>query len=552
MLTIFPARTVRTVDPGLPVADAIAVSDGRIVAVGTLDDLRGRGPHQVDETFADAVLVPGFVEAHSHVFEGGMWAFEYVGAHDRLGPDGLVRPGCRSLAELVDRLRGLDATMEDPDETLIVWGFDPVHLADERLAARHLDTVSETRPVFVFHASGHLATVNTALMEAEGFADGIDIEGVPTGADGRPTGELQEPAAMSLARTGFGILIRRIGEADAIERLGDLAARSGTTTLTDLGTVRLRDEDTVGSWLRLTADPSYPARVSLFHNPGFAGPADPQEAVRFVQDLAARSTERLRLGHVKLVLDGSIQGFTARVGFPGYLGDRPNGIWLLAPEQFHALFDAMHRAGLLVHVHCNGDEATGLFIETLERILREHPHPDHRHTVQHSQLTTPAQYRRLAALGANVNLFTNHLWFWGDQHRDLTVGHDRASRMDACATAAREGIRFAIHSDASITPLGHLHTMWCAVNRVTPSGDVLGPDERISPEQALRAATIDAAFQLRMDHEVGSIEAGKRADLAALSDDPCAIDPLAIRDLDVVGTVVGGVVHESRRPGDRT
>lgn len=547
-LTIFPARSVRTVDPGLPTAEAVAVAEHHIVAVGSLADLRARGPHEIDDTFADSVLVPGFVEAHSHVFEGGMWAFEYVGAYDRLGPDGVVRPACTSVADLVDRLRALERTIDDPAETLIVWGFDPIHLDDEHLGARHLDAVSESRPIFVFHASGHLATVNTALMRAEGFADGIDMEGVPTDGDGRPTGELQEPAAMSLARTAFSTLLRRIGEPDAIERFGAIAARSGTTTLTDLGTVRLGDEEAVGSWLRVTSDPSFPARVSLFHNPGFAGPADPDEAVEFVQALAARSTHRLRFGHVKLVLDGSIQGFTARVGFPGYLGDRPNGLWLLAPEQFHAFFDAMHRAGILVHVHCNGDEATGLFIETLERILVDHPHPDHRHTVQHCQLTTPAQYRRLAVLGANVNLFTNHLWFWGDQHRDLTVGRDRASRMDACATAAREGIRFSIHSDASITPLGHLHTMWCAVNRVTPSGDVLGPDERVSAEQALRAATIDAAFQLRMDHEIGSIEAGKRADLTALSDDPCSVDPMAIRDLDVHGTVAGGTVHAVGRP----
>ena len=213
------------------------------------------------------------------------------------------------------------------------------------------------------------------------------------------------------------------------------------------------------------------------------------------------------------------------------------------PERFAEVFAAMHRAGVLVHVHCNGDEATQLFIETLEAILVDHPRPDHRHTVQHNQLATPAQYRRLAALGANVNLFTNHIWFWGDQHRDQTVGPDRAARMDACATAAREGVRFAIHSDASITPLGHLHTMWCAVNRLTASGSVLGPDERIDVATAMRAATVDAAHQLHMDHEIGSVEAGKFADFAALAQDPFDVDPMALRDIAVHGTVCGGVVH---------
>lgn len=531
-------------------ADAVAVADGHIVGVGSVADLSDRGDHVIDDTFADAVLVPGFVEAHSHVFAGGMWAFEHVGGFDRMGPDGVVRPGCRTVADLIDRLRIIDAELDDPSEPLVVWGFDPLHVLElrdtgERLGARHLDVVSESREIFVFHASGHLATVNTALMRAEGFDDGADVPGVPADADGRPVGELQEPAAMSLARRAFRHLWANVTGPDAIVRLGQLAARSGTTTLTDLGTTRLTDEATIESWLSIAGEASYPARASLFHNPAFAGQADAGEAADFVTALAARSTDRVRFGHVKLVLDGSIQGFTARVGFPGYVGGQPNGLWLLPPEQFHAYFEAMHRAGVLVHVHCNGDEATQLFIDTLEAILVDHPRPDHRHTVQHCQLTTPAQYRRLAAVGADVNIFSNHLWFWGDQHRDLTVGRDRASRMDACATAAREGIRFSIHSDASITPLGHLHTMWCAVNRVTVSGDVLGPDERIPAELALRAATIDAAHQLRMDHEIGSIEAGKRADFTALDDDPCTVDPMAIRDIDVVGTVVGGTVHRA-------
>lgn len=542
-LTLYPARRVRTMDPGFPVAEALAVADGRIVAAGTLDDLRNWGGATVDDTFADSVLVPGFVEAHSHVFEGGMWAFEYVGAFDRTGPDGVTRPGCRSLAALLDRLRALDADLDDPDEPLLVWGFDPIHLPDERLGARHLDTVSSTREIFVFHASTHVATVNTALMAAEGFAAGIDVPGVLHGDDGRPLGELREPAAMSLARRCYRHLLREISGTGAAERLGRLARRSGTTTLTDLGTVDLSRTETVDEWAAIVDRPSYPARVSLFCNPVSSGLHDTDEAVDHVLDLRSRSTGRLRLGHVKLVLDGSIQGFTARVGWPGYLGDRPNGLWLLPPERFEELFRAAHRAGLAVHVHCNGDEATGLFIEVLDRILGEHPRPDHRHTVQHAQLTTPAQFRQLAALGAGVNLFSNHLWFWGDQHRDVTVGAHRAARMNAAATAAREGIRFAVHSDASITPLGHLHTMWCAVNRLTASGQVLGADERIDVARAMRATTVDAAHQLRMDHEIGSLEPGKRADVTALAEDPHDVDPGHLRDIVVHGTVVDGVVH---------
>ncbi|MCP4962733.1 MAG: amidohydrolase family protein, partial [Actinomycetia bacterium] len=193
----------------------------------------------------------------------------------------------------------------------------------------------------------------------------------------------------------------------------------------------------------------------------------------------------------------------------------------------------------------NGDQTAEVFIDAVEQALLDQPRWDHRHTVQHCQLTTPAQYRRMSALGMCANIFSNHIFYWGDQHVEFTVGPERAARMDACATAEREGVSFSFHSDAPVTPLGHLHVMWCAVNRTTASGNVLGPDERISVDTAMRAATIDAAFQLKLDHMIGSIEAGKLADFAVLDDDPFEVDPTELKDIGVWGTVVGGRPFEA-------
>jgi len=544
-ITLFTARKVLTLDPALPEATAIAVREGRILGVGSQESLAAWGPATRDDRFADCVLLPGFVEAHSHVLAGGVWAFEYVGYFDRRGADGQIRAGCKNVAQLLERLRALDAAVEDPAEQLIVWGFDPIYFegedARERLAAHHLDRVSRTRPIFVFHASGHLATVNTALMELEGFAEGAEVEGLPRGADGKPLGELQEPAAMSLARSAYIAFMRSMQSDDSIQRLGAEARYAGLTTVTELGTLPLGNDAVVGSWARAIDSPDFPVRVSAFYNPNFdTARTHIEEKVERVLELRKRSSAKFRMGHVKMVLDGSIQGFTARLNFPGYLGGQPNGIWLMTPETFRENLEAFHRAGVTVHVHCNGDEAVDLFLETLEPILRRHPWPDHRHTVQHCQLTTPAQYRRMAKLGMNANIFSNHLWYWGDQHYEITVGPDRASRMDASGTALREGVRFSLHSDASITPLGSLHTAWCAVNRLTPKGRVLGPEERISVWQALRAVTVDAAHQLHMDHEIGTLEAGKRADVVALARDPFAVEPEELRDIEVRGTVLAG------------
>jgi predicted amidohydrolase YtcJ len=544
-VTVFTARRVVTLDPAIPTCEAVAVRDGRILGVGTVDELRSAwGPLRVDDRFADAVVLPGFVEAHSHSFEGAIWAWEYAGFFPRRGPDGELRPGCRSLDELLALLRRLDAELSDPTESLMVWGFDPIYFQGERLAAAHLDTVSTTRPICVLHASLHLVTVNTALMVREGFADAAPMDGVPTDGSGRPLGELQE-AAMSLARAELRAVTRATRDAAAVRRFAEMARVVGCTTVTELGAAPINRDSDVELWTSTASAEGFPARLVPLFNParGFGGTA--VEAAAWAAELRTRSTDKIRFGPVKLVLDGSIQGYTARLNPPGYLPlpdgtPRGNGLWLLPPEQLREWFHAFHRAHVTVHTHVNGDEATDLLLDTVEEVLAEHSWLDHRHTAQHSQLTTAHQYRRMAALGMCANIFSNHIFHWGDQHHDLTVGPDRAARMDACATADREGVRYSIHSDASVTPLGSLHTMWCAVNRVTATGRVLGPNERIPVDRALRAVTIDAAHQLRLDHLIGSIEAGKLADLVALGDDPREVDPMSIRDLEVRGTVVGG------------
>jgi predicted amidohydrolase YtcJ len=203
--------------------------------------------------------------------------------------------------------------------------------------------------------------------------------------------------------------------------------------------------------------------------------------------------------------------------------------------------------GVQIHCHTNGDEATELVLDTLEAALRAHPSPDHRYTLQHCQLANAAQFRRMKALGMCVNLFPNHHYYWGDQHYALTVGPERAERMNACATALATGVPLAIHSDAPVTPLGPLFTAWCAVNRRTSSGRTLGDKEKISVADALRTITLGAAYTFKLDGEVGSIEVGKRADFAVLDDDPETIGADKLKDARVWGTVSNGRVFEAAK-----
>ncbi len=538
--TIFTAKALHTMDRCGPRAHAVAVRDGFVTAVGTVDELLETGG-TVDDRFADKTLMPGFVEAHSHSFGGGLWDFPYCGWFDRVGPDGRRWEGCRSIDAVLDRLRQAESAIGSANEPLIAWGLDPIYFEGERLLGHHLDRVSTTRPMFVIHASLHLATVNSAMLELAGIGPETLMEGVDKGPDGMPTGELQEFPAMTLAAVGFGRLAESMRSPGAMLNFARLARNAGITTLTDLGSTGVADRATVDRISGVINQPDFPVRVSVFHNPNFGGSGDAEADAAMLVELVDESTDKLRLGHVKLVLDGSIQGWTARLRAPGYIGDHPNGIWLVPPEQVFDLFHPFHRAGLTVHAHCNGDETVDVFLDAVEKALAGHPRWDHRHTVQHCQLTTPGQYRRMKALGMCANIFSNHIWYWGEQHVADTVGYDRACRMNSAATALDIGVPLSMHSDSPVTPLGPLHVAWCAVNRISSAGRVLGAEECISIEQAMHAITLGAAHQLKMDDEIGSIAPGKRADFAVLDDDPWKVPPGALRDIGIWGTVLGGV-----------
>ncbi len=537
-------------DPGQPAVEAVAVRDGRVLAAGSLDECTSWGPHTVDRRFADLVIVPGMIEAHAHTLEGAFSRLPYVGWFDRHRVDGGVTSGLRTYDELLERLRSLDAKTAGSSEPIVVGGFDPIYFRDEaRLTREHLDRASTERPIFVFHASAHLATVNTAMLERHGITCDTATPGVAKDPDGEPTGELQEMPAIALAASGVEVIIKALTDPASIEALGRICANQGITTLVDLASFGLANPATQRLFQDVVNRPDYPARLLQRHRAALPpGTADWADAADELLALARADTDKLRTAGLKVILDGSIQGWTAKMDWPGYYTGTDQGQWMTPPDQLLEMCRPFHERQINIHAHCNGDLTIDLWIDTVEQLVRESAWLDHRHTLQHCQLTTAAQYRRMAKLGMCANIFANHLWYWGDEHHDLTVGPERARRMEACATAEREGVSFSLHSDANVTPLGHLHTMWCAVNRVTPSGRVLGAHERISPYSALRAVTLGSAYQLHLDGEFGSIECGKAADFTVLEDDPLAVDPMAIRDIAVWGTVVGGVSFEAAHP----
>ena len=539
-ITIFSARKIITMNPSQPEATHVAVRDGRILGAGTLEELAGWGPHTVDVRFADKVLMPGLVEGHAHLMAGALWRHTYCGYFDVADHEGRNWPGARTLDAVLARLvQSLAKKAEGP---LLGWGFDPIYFGSQRMNRQHLDQVSSERAVGVMHASGHILNVNTVALQRAGYLrTGIDHPGIPLGADGLPTGELKGPDAMMPAFAQVGLDRSFLsGDEFGIRAFAKLAVRAGVTTSTDLAAT-LSDAE-LDVLLRITDEPDYPLRLVPFLRLLSMSAAD---TVERACTIAPRSTERVRLGRIKAVADGSIQGFSARMRWPGYFNGAPNGLWYTAPEALRECYTLALRRGVQVHTHTNGDEATELVLDCVAQALSAVPTRDHRFTLQHCQLADAAQYRRMAAQGMCANLFANHHFYWGDQHYATTVGPERAQRMNACATALRSGVPFSIHSDAPITPLGPLFTAWCAVNRLTASGRVLGALECISVADALHAVTLGAAYTLKLDSEIGSIECGKRADFCVLHEDPMAVDPMALKDVRVWGTVLGGRPFEA-------
>ena len=536
--TVFAAKEIITMNPSRPRATHVAVRDGRILAAGALDEMSGWGPYELNDDFAGHVLTPGFVEGHAHAMEGGIWDYTYVGFQDRWDPDGNRWPGVTSFDAVLARLKEAEARLPDAETPLFAWGLDPIYFDGGRMSVTHLDQVSKTRPVLVLHSNGHLLNVNSRILEMAGIDASTNIYGVLKDEAGKPTGELMEMAAkyMAYRQTGnpfFGGI-----RTPSLLSYAKSAVNCGVTTATDL--YATFNDESLAAYEEASMTPGYALRLM----PAMNTIEQPiTEGLELMRKAMGMNNDRLHHRLCKVMTDGSIQGFTARLKWPGYFNGRPNGLWNMEPGQLAELILRYHEAGMHLHIHTNGDEASELMLDAIEAAQEAHYRPDHRHTLQHCQMADASQFRRMRKLGVCANLFANHVHYWGDQHAAITMGPDRARRMDACATALREGVALAIHSDAPVTPMAPLFTAWCAVNRLTESGAVLGPEERIPVDDAIHAITLGAAYTLRMDHLIGSIEPGKYADFAVLEASPFDTAAQELRDIKVAGTISGGEFH---------
>jgi predicted amidohydrolase YtcJ len=527
--TVYRGGSVVTFDAANRVVEALGVEGDRIGAAGSeAEVLRWAGDDARIVELGGRALLPGFVDAHGHYPGAGI----YVHAADLNAPP---IGGVRTLDDLVARLRERAADVE-PGEWVIGMSYDDTLLAEGRHPAREdLDRVSTEHPVGAVHVSGHLAAVNTRGLAALGIdRTSPDPPGgrIRRSADGEPTGVLEETAMeavmASVMRPGLRGSLAILAEANR------RALAAGVTT----AQVGYATED-LASLVWASRLGLVPLRLVLW--PG----AEWMDAVLAGEASLPRTNPLwVRIGAVKLVADGSIQGYTAYLREPYHVppGDGPGarGYPRYPAEELRARVAAYRAAGRQVAIHANGDAAIDDALAALEAAQAGDPELDARPVIIHAQMTRPDQLERMKALRAIPSFFALHTYYWGDRHRERFLGEERAARISPARTALEKGVRFTLHCDTPVVPMEPLRLVWAAVNRRTTSGRELGPEERIDVVSALRAVTIDAAFQHFEEDVKGSLEPGKLADLVILGRSPLAEAPERLADIPVLETIVGG------------
>jgi predicted amidohydrolase YtcJ len=542
---IFLAKEIITNDHAMPTAKAVAVMDGRVLHTGTLRQLRedlSSYAVSINDSFVDNIITPGFIEAHCHILEeGALSNFPWIGTYPRRMANGEFQFGCANTDEALSKIKAVHQSTPDRSKVLTCLGWDPNMAHSSGITLDMLDSISNERPIFLLQSNGHIGHCNSAMLQLAGITPDYQHEGVIRDGSGFPTGELRELALTSVLGKFVDL---EVGGITSIQNAGVVAQRAGCTTVTDLAYAATNNA--VNQYGSVVNEESFPTRIVYAPLVQILGRHVAGSMVDHVHALAERSSNKFGMGPVKFVIDGSIQGRSARLKWPGYCCGDPNGMWLADPDEMFEMMRPFHRAGFQLALHTNGDEAVTAGLDIYERLLLDFPRFDHRHRLEHAQVASEDAFHRMKAFGVCVNLFANHVFYWGETHRRDTVGPAKARTLDACGTALRTGVPFSIHSDAPVTPLDPLFTMWCAVNRRTSEGNVLGQTEKISPQQALRACTIDAAYLLKREGDVGTISVGKLADFTVLSDNPFTIDPMAIKDIAIPATVLAGRVQYNR------
>lgn len=533
--TIYAGGTILTMDDSNPRAEAVAVKGGRILAVGKANEvMKHKGPSTKMVDLEGRTMVPGFIDPHGHLVFGGVQA---LAANLLPPPDG---PG-NSIAALQQTLRDwIAANTEAVKKTNLILGFgyDNAQLAELRHPTRDdLDAVSTDYPIVVVHQSSHLAAMNSKALEKAGLT--AESPDPPGGVIRRRPGSREPDGVLEESAMNANVvpLLSGIG-VDGFKQL----ARSGAALWARFGYTTAQE----GRAIPALAD----VLRAVSDEGGFANDVAVYIDIEADRDyvLKHRSTEyvgHMRVAGGKLSLDGAPQGFTAFRDKPYYdpVGNYPpaySGYPAITAERTAEQLDWAFANNVHLLTHANGEGASDMLIAALRAAEAKYGKADRRPVLIHGQFQRPDQVDAYVALGVVPSLFPMHTFYWGDWHREHTVGPAAADNISPTGWYRERGSIFTTHHDAPVARPDSMRVLDATVTRRTRSGDILGPAQRVDVMTALKAMTIWAAYQQFEEGSKGSIEAGKLADLVILSNDPTAVDPDDIEAIKVTETIKEG------------
>ena len=540
-ITVYPARSIITMEPALPRATAIAVRGDRIVEVGDLATLQpwlDNHPFEIDDRYRDQVILPGFIDPHLHPSMAAILLnMHFITALEWQLPWQRV-PAVKTPEAFRSRLEELIANDRGQDP-IFTWGHHPIWHGDIRRV--ELDELSPDRPLIVWHRGYHSLVVNTAALrwmqiDEENARRHIHID--------LERGYFCETGLAVAFRSINRYVLDRDRFSAGLERLKQVVHLGGHTTIGDMATGMYDFDLEWESLASVFERDDTPFRIDLIPTHGaFGGRGGPPDeaALDAICDADHRNTHRLRFNRqIKLFADGGFFAELMQLGEPGFVDPAQHGEWLTPPDTFMATARAYWHRGLHIHVHCTGDLGVELALDTLAQLLDEKPRFDHRFTIEHLGVCTPEQARRMAALGACASVNVYYVHELSDAFFKNVLGYERAAQMSRLGTLMDNGITTAIHSDYTMSPAMPLFNAWVAANRITEAGSVMGASERLTLEQALATITTNAAFVLGRENEIGSLRAGKLADMTVLEADPFEEPIEDLKDIPIHGTVFEG------------
>jgi predicted amidohydrolase YtcJ len=544
-VTIFEAAKIITMEPSLPHARFVAVSGG--IILGVADSVaalepwtRGRSV-SVDRRFARNMLMPGLIDPHVHPMQSAvMLNLPFLAPDDWVLPAGRY-PGARTMADYRARLATLIAG--STARPFLCWGYH--ELFHGPLDRKALDSLAPERPVIIWQRSFHDVIVNSVALNEWNLATREQFDAAIAAAKADPHhadfdrglfSETALPVALERMRSAILSTEKVSSGMGALKRM---MLDSGVTTMSDMGTGIFAGFENEARLIHSAFEqPGNPSRVMLMPMAGMlASVSDP---VAWLKDVEQRfSSPHVRVDRrVKMLADGAFFAQNMRMNAPGY-SDGHTGKWITAPPELLAQLSRFWDAGFSLHIHVNGDQGLDVVLEGVASLSRRQKQTI---TLEHLGYSTEAQNRRIASMGLMVSAQPNYIRVLGDIYARNGLGPDRAATINRLGSLERKAVTLGLHSDFNMAPIDPLYLAWVAANRITLGGNSPAPAERLSLDKALRAITIEAAQVIGMDHLVGSIAAGKKADFTALGSDPYTLGASRLREAEVLGVVFEGEV----------